>query len=157
MALFWSSRGRPSVCANSCGLLVGINKEQPSHSSSSLYLSASSCFCVFHLYLFLSIHQDFSIALSQQGVEGGLWSPSGVVSSQHNPLDTPRTEKVLLLPLDSFSPEPKLCLSLVDPSGDLLLARGCIHCTKFPTPRIWGDGWLLGSHFLCVGALILFY
>lgn len=50
MALFWSSRGRPSVCANSCGLLVGINKEQPSHSSSSLYP---------HLYVSVSFISTF--------------------------------------------------------------------------------------------------
>lgn len=125
--LSWSSSGRPSVCDDSCGLGMGINKEQPSHSSSSFYLSASLCFCVFHLYIFLSIHQDFSISLSQQRVKGSLWSPSGIIPSQQIPLDTPRAERVLLSQLDSSSPESKLCLSLADPPGGLLLFGTWLH------------------------------
>lgn len=40
--------------------------------------------------------------------------------SQPKPLEDSRTERLLLLQLDSFGPESKVCLSLVDTPGGTL-------------------------------------
>lgn len=144
----------------------GDKKEEPSHTSAPLHVLPSLCIFIllfFHLcfsvsLIFLShldlslclfIHPSFSVSSSWGEVGGGLWSSGEVVPSQQKPLEAPRTREAPVIS-ESFSSESKLFPSLDRPTWGHPLSLW-MHPLFKAFPRwVWGAGWLLGSHFLCV-------
>lgn len=118
--------------------------------SLQLYASASSI-SLSHWNLFLSRHPSIFLHLLVLAVGSGEASEAlvGLCPHRKKPLEISRTERLLLLPLDLCSPESKVCLSLGDPPGSILLAPGLTSYLKH-LPIDLGGWMVLRSHFLCV-------